>query len=64
MRHNERNAYVSRHGRDEDDGASAHGYHVSRRLARSEERAVHVDVVQTLYPVERVVERRVVLDDA
>ena len=64
LRHALGYTHVGTHGCDEDDGASALGDHVARRLARGEEGAVDVDVVEALYPVERVVERGVVLDDA
>ena len=52
LRH--RGTHVGTHGGDEDDGASALGDHVARRLARGEECAVDVDVIQTLYPIEGV----------
>ena len=59
-----RDTHVGGHRGDEDDASAALRDHVPGGLARGEERAVHVDVVQTLYPVKGVVERGVVLDDA
>lgn len=47
-------AHVCGHAANEHDAASALRDHVARRLARSEERAVHVDIIETLYPVEWV----------
>ena len=46
--------YVGAHGRDEGDGSATSRDHVACSLPSSEERAVHVNVVETLYTVERV----------
>ena len=63
LRHALGYTHVGTHGCDEDDGASALGDHVACGLAGGEECAVHVDVVETLYPVKGVVERGIVFDD-
>lgn len=55
--------YVGGHRGNEDDTTSALRNHVPGSFARSEERAVNVDIVQTLYPIEGIVERGVVFND-
>ena len=47
-------SHVGAHAGNQDDAPSALRNHVARGLARSEERPMDVDIIQTLYPVEGV----------
>ncbi len=50
--------HVGTHARHKHDTSSALRDHVTRGLARSEERAMDVDVIEPLYAIEGVAGRR------